>query len=139
MCSKLAKLPKHFLSLDCLLSVSPDEQQNLPQQAFFCIFNSCSMKSCCQRWGSDTCGRAEDPPVLCSFPPSWGTQCITQALRRGVVHRSGDNVPGNRRRHRNGVGAGSSLSGASPREALGWYGPCSSIPGWLRCTHISAQ
>jgi len=38
-----------------------------------------------------------------------------------------------------GVGAGSSLSGASPREAPAWYELCSFMPGRLRCAHISAQ
>jgi len=34
------------------------------------------------------------PPALRSFPPRWGTQCVMQAMRGGVMHRSGDNIPG---------------------------------------------
>jgi len=42
--------------------------------------------------GRDTCWLT--PPALRSFPPRWGTQCVTQAMRGGVMHRSGDNIPG---------------------------------------------
>jgi len=55
------------------------------------------------------------------------------------MHPSGVNIPRNRRRHRRGDRRGSSLSGASTRGDLGWYGSSSSIPGRLRCAHISAQ
>jgi len=41
------------------------------------------------------------PPALRNFPPNWGTWSIAQALRGWVVCRSGDSIPGNRRRHRN--------------------------------------
>jgi len=42
-----------------------------------------------------------------------------QALRGRVMHPSGVNIPRNWRRHRRGIGTGSSLSGASPRGDLG--------------------
>ena len=83
---------------------------------------------CCQWRRCDTC----------SFPPRWGTRCVTQALRAEVVHPSGVNIPRNRRRHRSGIGAGSSLSGASTTGDPDLYGSCS-IPGRFRCAHISAQ